>query len=126
MERTRTEIADRVRARLSREHTKTEADGWLAEVAQAVGDNADLERLTDVVWETLEIVSPQGIERDTLAAIAANLGVPLDVLLGADSDLVPNLANLDAESAGQLAAAPTLPNGAHSDSVEELVTEGTS
>jgi len=54
-------------------------------------ETQDLRSRTEAVWETLEVVSPLGVERSTLEQIAANVGVSLEDLLGSDEDLVPNL-----------------------------------
>ena len=64
--------------------------------------------LVDAVWETLQITSPQGIEREALEEIAANLNIPLSILLGGNPDLVPNLASVLAGN--EAATEPLLPS----------------
>jgi putative ABC transport system permease protein len=65
-------------------------------------EHEDLQALTDAVWETLDVISPQGVELETLKEIASNVGVPLDALLSGNSDLLPDLT--PAAASGETAA----------------------
>jgi len=86
-------------------------------------ETRDLRSRTEAVWETLEIVSPQGVERSTLEEIAANVGVTLEDLLGSD-DLVPNLeavlGNGNSAAAAGDGAASTAPSAPAQPSESDL------
>jgi putative ABC transport system permease protein len=54
--------------------------GGAAVAADRIETSSELARLADAVWETLKVTNPEGVQAGELEAIAASVGVPVDVL----------------------------------------------
>lgn len=98
----------------ARARTSRDAETYAARSAQQLQADSEPMNLSDAVWATLEVISPDGVERATLEETAANVGISLDALLAEDTQPALESTSAATGTEAPIGTVPASPGGAMS------------